>query len=133
MNDEICKVICLQTKRSKINMSNDRSKSVELNSFTIKAGHRVYFVDAKEDSRGNRFLALSECKSSTTGMGVRDRQRIHIYQEDIEKIFDALGASLADLGYKLELTPLSASEERGQNGGDLSHFSLPSLDEIIQD
>lgn len=112
-------------------MSNDRSKSVELNSFTVKAGHRVYFVDAKEDSRGNRFLAFSECKSNTPGSGGRDRQRIHIYQEDIEKIFEALGASLADLGYKLELTPLSTATSR--KDGDLSDFSLPSLEDIIQD
>lgn len=112
-------------------MSNDRSKSVEINSFTVKAGHRVYFVDAKEDSRGNRFLALSECKSSATGMGGRDRQRIHIYQEDIVKIFEALGASLADLGYKLELTPLPVGGSPKE--GALSSFSLPSLDDIIQD
>ncbi len=67
----------------------------ELSSTTIKAGQRVYFVDAKVDSLGSRFVAISELKSkSKSQQGGRERHRIHIYEEDMPRFLDALGEAL---------------------------------------
>lgn len=88
---------------SKHHTHNRGYSSTELSTHTVKAGHRVYFVDAKADSHGSRYIAVSECKTSTKG-GARDRQRIHIYEEDLPKMISALSSALRDLGYALELS-----------------------------
>lgn len=110
-------------------------KSRELSTSIVKAGHRVYFVDAKVDSRGNRYLALSECKSSPSG-GARDRQRIHIYEEDLGKVFEALSDALRGLGYDLQLVPsrsyMAPEGEAGEGTPEsLPDLEIPTLDDIF--
>lgn len=79
--------------------------TTELSSATIKAGHRIYFVDAKADSQGNRFLSISEIKSNQGEEGKRDRQRIHIYEEDIPKFIDALSKALSAIAEDRQSEP----------------------------
>lgn len=70
--------------------------SVELCSRIVKAGHRVYFIDAKVDANGERFVAISEVKHLPDS-ATRERQRVHIYEEDMPKFLDALGSALTAL------------------------------------
>lgn len=117
-------------------MTKDNIKTTELCSTTIKAGHRVYFVDAKEDSRGNRYLALSECKSSPKGGG-RDRQRIHIYEEDLVRVFEALGIALQGMGYDIALLPVRREGQpeatTPEDYTSPAGVNIPSLDDILSD
>lgn len=71
----------------------------DLSSTIIKAGHRVYFVDAKVDSEGNRFVAISELKSrkGQDAGQTRERHRILIYEEDMPRFLDAMGVALTAL------------------------------------
>lgn len=112
----------------------ERGRGSELCSTTVKAGHRVYFVDAKEDSQGNKYVAISECKSARDG-GARDRQRIHIYEEDLGKILEAFGGALVALGYELEIN----LRKREQNSGEysvsspISEVNIPSMGDFISE
>lgn len=109
----------------------------ELCSRTIKAGHRVYFVDAKVDSRGSRFVAISEVRGGQEGGGGRERHRIHIYEEDMPRFLDAMGDALTAL-----------AEDRKAQEGELSlpveehtaevlglsqptQVDIPALDDIL--
>lgn len=116
----------------------NNNKTTELSSHIVKAGHRVYFVDAKVDSHGSRFLSLSECKSSAQGLG-RDRQRIHIYEEDLSKVLAALSEALGSLGYDLALTPVASQATRSDQAqtygtqGRATGITIPTLDEMLRD
>lgn len=116
-------------------------KTEELSSRIIKAGHRVYFIDAKEDSQGNRYIALSECKSSLKGGG-RDRQRIHVYEEDVMKLFGALSEVALDLGYKInierlgiELGNTTGSEDalNDEHSSASTSVDLGSIDQLLNE
>lgn len=111
-------------------------KTEELSSRIIKAGHRVYFIDAKEDSQGNRYIALSECKSSLKG-GARERQRIHIYEEDIIKLFGALSDVALELGYQVQVERLgidissTSTQEDTEHTSGIAGVDLGSIDELL--
>lgn len=111
--------------------------SQELCSRTVKAGHRVYFVDAKVDSHGNRFVAISEVISQQ-GSERRERQRIHIYEQDMPKFLDAMGDALTALaeerraqqeGGQIEVLQPDTAEALGLSNP--AQVNIPELDEII--
>lgn len=111
--------------------------SLELCSRTVKAGHRVYFVDAKVDSQGNRFVAISEV-ISLQGTERRERQRIHIYEQDMPKFLDAMGDALTALaeerraqqeGTQIEALQPETAEALGLSNP--AQVNIPELDEII--
>lgn len=112
--------------------------SVELSSRTVKAGHRVYFVDAKVDSQGNCFVAISEVKSSIKdGDTQRERQRIHIYEEDIPKFLDAMGDALTAIAETKKEQSTTITEGSDASGGVISvgatpaSVEIPNLNDII--
>lgn len=114
---------------------NNNVKGVEFSNNVVKAGHRVYFVDAKADSRGNRYISLSECKSSSRdGAGGRERQRIHIYEEDFGKILDALGQAMRAIGYDLELgvVQTTPSVELAEDSS-WQELDIPSLGDVLEE
>lgn len=53
----------------------------------VPAGKRTYFIDLKENRQGDKLLKITESKKDN---GDFIRHSILIYQEDFEKIFEAL-------------------------------------------
>jgi thymidylate kinase len=62
----------------------------------IKAGHRTYFVDVKTTRQQDYFLSLTELRKKITPNGVvNERNKVFIYQEDFDKLGEALKEALA--------------------------------------
>jgi len=53
----------------------------------VSAGKRTYFLDLKEDQRGSKILKITESRKNE---GEFIRHSVLIFQEDFEKIFEAL-------------------------------------------
>lgn len=68
---------------------NDCAPSKELFSRCVKAGSRFYYIDAKQDSSGNYYMVMSESRTNAQ-TGVRERQRIFVYEEDVDKFMTSL-------------------------------------------
>lgn len=66
----------------------ERVPQKELYSRLVKAGSRSYYIDAKCDSMGSHYIVLSERRQSDKPSG--ERQRIFIYEEDLDKFTSAL-------------------------------------------
>ena len=71
-----------------MHMDKDWGGSTLLASRKIKAGTRYYYIDAKLDSKGNKYIVLSETKLKE-GEGKLERHRIFIYEEDFAKVSEA--------------------------------------------
>lgn len=122
-------------------MESNKAKNL-LCSRSIRAGHRVYHLDAQVDSRGSRFVAISELKASKGDPQRRQRHRVQIYEEDIPRFLDALSDVLTEL----------ADERRRQSGEQVvdalhtedkasdsiarakpTQIEIPALDDILKD
>ena len=64
-----------------MSMDKDWGGSTLLASRKLKAGTRYYYIDAKLDSKGNKYIVLSETKLKESE-GKLERHRIFIYEED---------------------------------------------------
>jgi hypothetical protein len=53
----------------------------------VSAGKRTYFLDLKEDQRGSKVLKITESRKND---GEFIRHSILVFQEDFDKIFEAL-------------------------------------------
>ena len=71
----------------------------------LKAGTRYYYIDAKLDSKGNKYIVLSETKLKESE-GKLERHRIFIYEEDFAKVSEALRQTI------LEVSDTAAGDER---------------------
>ena len=61
----------------------------------IKAGKRLYYVDVKQSSRGDLYLALTESKRIVSGdpempQFSYEKHKLFVYPEDFEKFKNAL-------------------------------------------
>ncbi len=57
----------------------------------IKAGHRTYFIDVKTTRSNDYFMAVTELRKKITPNGVvNERNKVFVYQEDIEKFTEGL-------------------------------------------
>lgn len=62
----------------------------------IKAGHRTYFIDVKTTRQNDYFMSLTELRKKITPTGaVNERNKVFVYQEDLEKFTDGLNEVLA--------------------------------------
>ena len=68
--------------------SNGGTPHVELYSTKILAGTRTYFLNLKEDRKGNKYLVIKESKR--TQDGTFEKHQIIIYQEDFAKLTTGL-------------------------------------------
>ena len=94
-----------------MNMDKDWGGSTLLASRKIKAGTRYYYIDAKLDSKGNKYIVLSETKLKE-GEGKLERHRIFIYEEDFAKVSEALLETILQVSEgALRELPTFASEE----------------------
>jgi hypothetical protein len=60
----------------------------------VAAGKRTYFFDLKEDNKGAKILKITESRKND---GEFIRHSVLIFQEDFEKIFEALDKVKAQL------------------------------------
>lgn len=58
----------------------------------IKAGHRTYFIDVKTTRSNDYFLSVTELRKKITqdGSTVNERNKVFVYQEDIDKFTEGL-------------------------------------------
>ena len=57
----------------------------------IKAGHRTYFIDVRTTRANDYFLAITELRKRITSKGVvNERNKVFVYQEDMEKFTEGL-------------------------------------------
>lgn len=60
----------------------------------VPAGKRTYFIDFKQDQRGSKVLKITESRKND---GEFMRHSVLIFQEDFEKIFEALDNVKAEI------------------------------------
>lgn len=60
----------------------------------ICAGTRIYYVDAKTDRKGQRYISLSEIPTDRAPEGKR-RQRVFIHAENVAHVIEALNKAAA--------------------------------------
>ncbi|MBQ5874293.1 MAG: DUF3276 family protein [Alistipes sp.] len=61
----------------------------------VKAGHRTYFIDVKTTRQRDYFLSLTELRKRITPNGiVNERNKVFVYQEDFDKLGEALKEAL---------------------------------------
>lgn len=61
----------------------------------IKAGHRTYFIDVKTTRSKDYFLAVTEVRKKITDSGtVNERNKVFVYQEDMEKFTEGLAEAV---------------------------------------
>ena len=64
----------------------------------VKAGHRTYFVDLKATRSKDYFISLTELRKKNTPNGVvTERNKVFIFNEDIEKISESLNDVIAKI------------------------------------
>ena len=74
----------------------DWGKATLVSSQRIKAGTRYYYIDAKLDSKGNKYIVLSETKLKE-GEAKPERHRIFVYEEDFAKLTRTLAETILSL------------------------------------
>ena len=108
-------------------MNNEEDKGVNnrdiLFSKAVKAGKRIYYLDVKENRKGDLFLAITESKKVITGEGentkVRfDKHKIFLYKEDFEKFMNGLNETV-DYIYEKE-GPYVPQQDSSENLSDES-------------
>ena len=108
-------------------MNNEEDKGVNnrdiLFSKAVKAGKRIYYLDVKENRKGDLFLAITESKKVITGEGentkVRfDKHKIFLYKEDFEKFMNGLNETV-DYIYEKE-GPYVPQQESSESLSDES-------------
>ena len=65
----------------------------------IKAGHRTYFLDVKTTRSNDHFISITELRKKTTANGeqVNERNKVFVYQEDLEKFVDGMNEVLDEI------------------------------------
>ncbi len=65
--------------------------SVDLFTERVKAGKRTYFFDVRENTKGDRYLLITESRKLKDGYR---HNRIKIYEEDIIRFNNAFSQAL---------------------------------------
>ena len=69
----------------------------------VKAGHRTYFIDVKTTRSNDYFLSITELRKKITPTGiVNERNKVFVYQEDIEKFADSMEEVLQYMRSRME-------------------------------
>ncbi|MCF0196877.1 MAG: DUF3276 family protein [Bacteroidaceae bacterium] len=66
---------------------------------TVKAGHRIYYIDVKQNKSNDMYLCVTESKKVNTGTPedprfTYEKHKIFLYREDFKKFQEALGESI---------------------------------------
>lgn len=111
---------------------NNIDKKTILFSRTVKAGRRVYYIDVKQDRRGEYYLSFTESKRVQDGTEivppVLEKHKIFLYQEDFEKFQEAFNAAL---GYVKEQRVPDSSVEGFYSSDNAEEESAPLSDDAF--
>ena len=79
----------------------------------IKAGHRTYFIDVKTTRSNDYFMAITELRKKILPLGgtATERNKVFIYQEDIEHFAESMEEVLAYMRERADLSPKYKEEE----------------------
>ena len=63
---------------------------------TVKAGQRIYYIDVKQNRRGEMYLSITESKKMFSGTPDMpqvsfEKHKIFLFREDFSKFNEALG------------------------------------------
>jgi len=93
----------METKRI-MHMETSRTTKSEMEkdilfSKTIKAGHRIYYVDVKKNRKDELYLSITESKKLISGDAAMpqisyEKHKIFIYQEDFPKFRTCLAEAI---------------------------------------
>ncbi|MBO7136900.1 MAG: DUF3276 family protein [Bacteroidaceae bacterium] len=66
---------------------------------TVKAGQRIYYIDVKQNRRGEMYLSITESKKMNSGTPEMpqvsfEKHKIFLFREDFGKFTEALGEAL---------------------------------------
>ena len=66
---------------------------------TIKAGQRIYYIDVKQNRRGEMYLCITESKKMQSGSQDMptvnyEKHKIFLYREDFAKFADSLNEAI---------------------------------------
>ena len=75
---------------------------------TVKAGHRIYYVDVKQNRRGEMYLSITESKKMLSGP---QEHKIFLFKEDFGKFQEALNDAFSFVANEQGEAP-----ERQENG-----------------
>ncbi|ERJ73148.1 hypothetical protein HMPREF1556_00241 [Porphyromonas sp. oral taxon 278 str. W7784] len=114
-----------------MHMDKDWGGSTLLASRKIKAGTRYYYIDAKLDSKGNKYIVLSETKLKE-GEGKLERHRIFIYEEDFAKVSEALLETILQVSEGALLDLPNYPKGEASSTDELSTESLSDEDLQLQ-
>lgn len=82
---------------AKTNVRREKSEGREndiIFSKTVSAGKRIYYLDVKQNRKGELFLVITESKKVLTDDGIKpvffEKHKIFLYKEDFDKFVDAM-------------------------------------------
>ena len=80
---------------------------------TVKAGHRIYYVDVKQNRRGEMYLSITESKKMLSGSQEMPQvsYEIFLFKEDFGKFQEALNDAFSFVANEQGEAP-----ERQENG-----------------
>ena len=83
---------------------------------TVKAGQRIYYVDVKENRRGEKYLSITESKKMVSNDEENphvsyEKHKIFLFSEDFDKFLVALQEAMS---YAQAASP--EAEERAEAG-----------------
>lgn len=67
-------------------------KEKEIQSLTITAGSRTYFIDVRETTENKKYLSISESRRMQEGYF--EKHKVLVFEEDVHKFVAALQATL---------------------------------------
>lgn len=69
---------------------------------TVKAGQRIYYIDVKQNRRGEQYLCITESKKMQGQGGTQEmpqvsfeKHKIFLYREDFEKFQNGINEAIA--------------------------------------
>ena len=67
---------------------------------TVKAGQRIYYLDVKENKRGEKYVSITESKKTTSGAVENphvsyEKHKIFLFSEDFDKFLVALQEAMS--------------------------------------
>lgn len=98
-----------QQRRNYDRNDHDREDLERLLTRSVKAGRRTYYVDVKQDRKGEYYIALTESKRVKAGTDteppVFEKHKVFIYREDIVNFLTAFTECAEYISTYAPLTP----------------------------
>lgn len=98
-------------KDNHFNQNSERYDSDILFSKSVKAGKRIYYIDVKQDRKGDYYISITESKrlkDNGEQKPLFEKHKIFLYREDMDKFQHALNEALSFSREKVPLNNFSA-------------------------